>query len=57
MLRAAGGEGRLLDVQWATEHLETLGARAVSRPTYLGLLEAALDRPAVSWSTTRAKPE
>ena len=51
MLRAAGGEGRLLDVQWATEHLESLGAREVDRPTYLGLLAAALDLPAVRWPT------
>lgn len=51
MLRAAGGEGRLLDVQWATEHLESLGAREVDRPTYLGLLAAALDLPAVSLPT------
>ena len=43
MLRAAGGEGRLLDVQWATEHLVSLGAEKVDRPTYLGLLAAALD--------------
>ncbi len=56
MVRSAGGEGRLLDVQWATEHLVTLGARPLSRTTYLGLLEAALDRPAVSWSTTLATP-
>jgi leucyl/phenylalanyl-tRNA--protein transferase len=32
----------LLDVQWRTEHLESLGALEVSRPTYLALLEAAL---------------
>ena len=45
MLRAAGGDGRLLDVQWATEHLVSLGAEEVDRPTYLGLLAAALDLP------------
>jgi leucyl/phenylalanyl-tRNA--protein transferase len=40
-LVAAGGE-RLLDVQWTTPHLETLGARDVPRPAYLAALERAL---------------
>ncbi len=43
-LRAAGGE-RLLDVQWATEHLASLGAREVPRTTYLQRLGAALHLP------------
>lgn len=37
----AGG-GRLLDVQWRTEHLESLGASIVGRETYLDLLGDAL---------------
>lgn len=45
MLRAAGGEGRLLDVQWATPHLVSLGARAVPRPEYLEMLAHALALP------------
>ena len=44
-LRAAGGE-RLLDVQWTTPHLRTLGARDMARPEYLRRLEAALDAAA-----------
>jgi leucyl/phenylalanyl-tRNA---protein transferase len=32
----------LLDVQWRTEHLQTLGAVEVSRAQYLGLVAAAL---------------
>jgi leucyl/phenylalanyl-tRNA--protein transferase len=43
-LRAAGG-ARLLDVQWTTPHLASLGARDVPRPEYLRLLRAALDEP------------
>lgn len=39
-LRATGG--RLLDVQWLTPHLESLGAVAVPRLTYLDLLADAL---------------
>jgi leucyl/phenylalanyl-tRNA--protein transferase len=33
----------LLDVQWRTEHLETLGAVEVSRAEYLARLAQALD--------------
>lgn len=36
---------RLLDVQWVTPHLASLGARAVSRRRYLTLLRQALDLP------------
>jgi leucyl/phenylalanyl-tRNA--protein transferase len=32
----------LLDVQWCTDHLESLGAIEVSRPQYLALLAEAL---------------
>ena len=45
-LRAIGAV--LLDVQWRTPHLETLGAVDVSRSRYLELLEAALSLD-VSW--------
>jgi leucyl/phenylalanyl-tRNA--protein transferase len=43
-LRAAGGV-RLLDVQWTTPHLATLGARDIARPEYLRRLAAALPTP------------
>jgi leucyl/phenylalanyl-tRNA---protein transferase len=36
---------RLLDVQWLTEHLSSLGAIEVSRARYLTLLEDALEAP------------
>jgi len=44
---AAGREpgalaGRLIDVQWATEHLKTLGVVEISRPRYLKALRTAL---------------
>jgi leucyl/phenylalanyl-tRNA--protein transferase len=45
MLREAGVEGRLLDVQWATPHLVSLGAVEVRRARYHELLEVALTRP------------
>jgi leucyl/phenylalanyl-tRNA---protein transferase len=42
---APGREARLLDVQWTTPHLESLGARDVARPEYLARLAAALPLP------------
>jgi len=44
-LRAAGPAHRLLDVQWATDHLVTLRAVEVPRATYLELLDRALPLP------------
>lgn len=40
----AGGAG-LLDVQWATSHLMSLGAVEIERARYLDLLAEALHRP------------
>jgi len=45
-LTAAGSASdRLLDVQWATPHLESLGVRAIPRSEYLGRLRTALTLP------------
>ena len=49
-LRAGGGE--LLDVQWVTPHLASLGVVAVSRRRYHELLGAALARPPVCLQAT-----
>lgn len=43
------GHERLLDVQWVTDHLATLGAVEVDREEYLDLLADALDLPAPAW--------
>jgi leucyl/phenylalanyl-tRNA--protein transferase len=43
--RLQAGGATLLDVQWTTEHLISLGAVDVPRPTYLRLLADALRRP------------
>jgi leucyl/phenylalanyl-tRNA---protein transferase len=40
-----GTDGRLLDVQWRTEHLAGLGAVEVPRSRYLELLASALELP------------
>jgi leucyl/phenylalanyl-tRNA---protein transferase len=45
LLRADALPGRLLDVQWATPHLVSLGAVEVSRQEYLRRLDAALMLP------------
>lgn len=48
-LRAAGGEDRLLDVQWQTPHLASLGVVEVTRSAYLRRLATALALPSPSW--------
>lgn len=52
-LRSSGG--RLLDVQWLTPHLESLGAIAVPRATYLDLLSDALEPGVPPPSETRLR--
>jgi leucyl/phenylalanyl-tRNA---protein transferase len=45
LLQDEHADRRLLDVQWETPHLASLGATTVPRPTYLSLLADALDVP------------
>jgi leucyl/phenylalanyl-tRNA--protein transferase len=45
LLREDGDDRRLLDVQWATEHLQTLGAVELARDEYLRRLGRALEAP------------
>lgn len=40
---------RVIDVQWATPHLQSLGVVAVPRTTYRALLTTALTAPPVAW--------
>ena len=42
---ADGDPSRVIDVQWATPHLQSLGVSEVSREDYLALLERALPLP------------
>jgi len=51
VLRRAGAEGRLLDVQWQTPHLASLGAVELPREEYLQLLAVALRLPTPDWSS------
>lgn len=45
LLREDGDPRRLLDVQWATGHLRTLGAVEIPRAEYLRRLAVALEAP------------
>jgi leucyl/phenylalanyl-tRNA--protein transferase len=47
-LRAIGAT--LLDVQWSTPHLESLGVVDIARDDYLDLLDAAIDTPAAPFA-------
>ncbi|WP_091177910.1 leucyl/phenylalanyl-tRNA--protein transferase [Microlunatus flavus] len=42
---------RLLDVQWRTDHLASLGVVEVPRPEYLGRLRQALAAPGPTWGS------
>jgi leucyl/phenylalanyl-tRNA--protein transferase len=41
----SSGEGGLVDVQWQTPHLESLGALVVGRDRYLDDLPLYLEKP------------
>jgi leucyl/phenylalanyl-tRNA---protein transferase len=56
ILTADGVTGRLLDVQWATDHLVSLGVVEVSRDAYLRLLATALERPSPVWEPPDLRP-
>jgi len=59
MLGADAEPRRLLDVQWYTEHLGSLGVIEVARHDYLGLLRQALsvDLPVAFTGATEAMPD
>ena len=40
----------LLDVQWLTPHLESLGATELGRTAYVGRLERAIHEPPLDWA-------
>jgi leucyl/phenylalanyl-tRNA--protein transferase len=54
-LRSAGEKNRLLDVQWRTNHLATLGVVAIPRVKYLDLLKAALPAKPAFGQTSSTK--
>ena len=50
LLRAADPTDRLLDVQWVTPHLASLGVIEIAREDYLEVLAQALRRPTPDWT-------
>lgn len=40
---------KLLDTQWLTDHLASLGAVEMPRPRYLALLHEAISQPSIIW--------
>lgn len=52
LLADGGGDGRLLDVQWRTDHLASLGVVEVPRAEYLRRLDRALALPSPGWPAT-----
>ena len=56
-LRADGDRRRLLDVQWRTDHLATLGAVEVPRTRYSELLADAMEAPLPAiWASAAPRP-
>lgn len=45
LLSGAGGAGRLIDVQWSTPHLRSLGVVELDRAAYLAAVERAVRLP------------
>lgn len=51
---ADGDPRRIIDVQWETPHLASLGVRRIDRPDYLRRLERALRVPWLDWAPDTA---
>ena len=52
-LRTRPDGDALLDLQWLTPHLASLGASEISRADYLGRLVSALTAPQIEWTRIR----
>ena len=48
-----GVTDRMVDVQWRTDHLGTLGAIEIDRDDYLSVLDETLVLPAPDWAAER----
>ncbi|WP_375424291.1 leucyl/phenylalanyl-tRNA--protein transferase [uncultured Friedmanniella sp.] len=57
ILSAGGTAGRVLDVQWATPHLQSLGVVEITREQYLARLARALTLPEPDWTAAAARYE
>jgi leucyl/phenylalanyl-tRNA--protein transferase len=55
LLRDEHAADRLLDIQWVTPHLATLGALEIARADYLDRLAVALSVPPIRWPSPEAR--
>ena len=56
ILAADGDSRRLIDVQWQTSHLATLGAVEIPRSDYLATLSGTLNAPPIRWNALANRP-
>ncbi len=52
-----GGTERLIDVQWRTDHLASLGVIEIDRDEYLAALDETLGLPGPDWASERELSE
>jgi leucyl/phenylalanyl-tRNA---protein transferase len=55
VMSADGGSERMIDVQWQTDHLATLGVIEIDREEYLSAVDETLALPAPDWAAERRK--
>ena len=48
---------RVIDVQWPTPHLTSMGAITIERDEYLALLDELMDIPEINWDSQRIPTE
>lgn len=53
LISADGDRRRIIDVQWRTPHLGSLGIEEIHRREYLARLDGALQAPALDFSSTQ----
>lgn len=54
VMRSGAGPA-LIDVQWRTDHLATLGIEVMSRPDYLAALPVLITAPGPDWAAWRGR--
>jgi leucyl/phenylalanyl-tRNA--protein transferase len=55
VLTADGRPGRLIDVQWQTDHLASLGVIEIDRAEYLARLGRTLTMDGAVWAMTSGR--
>lgn len=55
VMTADGSSDRMIDVQWQTDHLASLGVMEIDREEYLSAVDETLGLPAPDWVAERRK--